>query len=100
MKRQTYGRDARLTIRMLLANRGVLIMTVGSLFAMLAALLARFGLYAGMFGCFGGNNRNNNNCPPVWLIIVAGSAVVSLISFILIRTISRFREYAADRGSA
>src|SRR3989449_2856585 len=54
-----------------IANRDVLVMTVASFFAMLAALLTRFGLYAGMFGGFGGNNRNNNNGPPVWLIIVA-----------------------------
>src|SRR5437588_13052237 len=64
-------------------NRDVLVMTVASFFAMLAALLTRFGLYAGMFGGFGGNNRNNNNGPPLWLIIVAVSAVVYLISFIL-----------------
>jgi heat shock protein HtpX len=83
-----------------IANRDVLIMTLASFFAMLAAMLTRFGLYAGMFGGFGGNNRNNNNGPPVWLIIVAVSAIVYLISFILIRTISRYREYAADRGSA
>ena len=37
-----------------IANRDVLIMTVASFFAMLAALLTRFGLYAGMFGGFGG----------------------------------------------
>src|SRR5437588_1966359 len=66
-----------------IANRDVLVMTVASFFAMLAALLTRFGLYAGMFGGFGGNNRNNNNGPPLWLIIVAVSAVVYLISFIL-----------------
>src|SRR6516164_10589790 len=52
------------------ANRDVLIMTVASFFAMLAALLTRFGLYAGMFGGFGGGNRNNNNGPPVWLIVL------------------------------
>ncbi len=80
------------------ANRDVLIMTVASFFAMLAAILTRFGLYAGMFG--GGQRRGNNNGPPVWLIVVAVSALVYLISFVLIRTISRYREYAADRGSA
>jgi heat shock protein HtpX len=83
-----------------IANRDVLIMTVASFFAMLAALITRFGLYAGLFGGFGGGNRNNNNGPPVWLIVVAVSAIVYLISFVLIRTISRYREYAADRGSA
>ncbi len=83
------------------ANRDVLVMTIASFFAMLAAMLTRFGLYAGMFGGFGGGNRNNNNNQvPVWLIVFVVSIVVYAISFILIRTISRYREYAADRGSA
>lgn len=83
------------------ANRDVLIMTVASFFAMLAAMLTRFGLYFGMWGGgFGGNSRNNNNGPPVWLIMFVASIVVYAISFVLIRTISRYREYAADRGSA
>jgi heat shock protein HtpX len=81
------------------ANRDVLVMTIASFFAMLAALLTRFGLYAGMFGGFGGGNRDSNNT-PVWLIVFLVSIVVYAISFILIRTISRYREYAADRGSA
>jgi heat shock protein HtpX len=81
------------------ANRDVLIMTLASFFAMLAALLTRFGLYAGMWGG-GGGRRDNNNGPPVWLIVLAVSILVYAISFILIRTISRYREYAADRGSA
>ena len=82
------------------ANRDVLVMTVASFFAMLAALLTRFGLYAGMFGGFGGGNRSDNNQTPVWLIVFLVSVIVYAISFILIRTISRYREYAADRGSA
>jgi heat shock protein HtpX len=84
-----------------IANRDVLIMTVASFFAMLAAMLTRFGLYAGMFGGGYGNNRdNNNNSVPIWLIVMLVSMVVYVISWILIRTISRYREYAADRGSA
>ena len=82
------------------ANRDVLIMTVASFFAMLAALLTRIGMYAGFFGGFGGRNSNNNNAVPVWLIVTLVSIVVYAISFVLIRTISRYREYAADRGSA
>jgi len=81
-----------------IANRDVLVMTVASFFAMLAGVLTRFGLYAGMWG--GGNRNNNNNAVPVWLIVVAVSIVTYVISWILIRTISRYREYAADRGSA
>jgi heat shock protein HtpX len=83
------------------ANRDVLIMTVASFFAMLAAMLTRFGLYAGMFGGGYGNSRDsNNNQVPVWLIVFVVSMVTYAISFVLIRTISRYREYAADRGSA
>src|SRR5439155_17752234 len=82
-----------------IANRDVLIMTVASFFAMLAALLTRFGLYAGMWGG-GGRNSNNNNTVPVWLIVLLVSVVTYAISYVLIRTISRYREYAADRGSA
>ncbi|HZC30546.1 MAG TPA: zinc metalloprotease HtpX, partial [Gaiellaceae bacterium] len=84
-----------------IANRDVLIMTVASFFAMLAALLTRIGMYAGFFGGFGGGrDSNNNNAVPVWLIVTLVSIVVYAISFVLIRTISRYREYAADRGSA
>ena len=84
-----------------IANRDVLVMTVASFFAMLAALLTRFGLYAGMFGGFGSSrDSSNNNQVPVWLIVLVVSIVTYAISFVLIRTISRYREYAADRGSA
>jgi heat shock protein HtpX len=84
-----------------IANRDVLIMTLASFFAMLAALLTRIGLYGGLFG--GGYDRrdsNGNNGVPIWLIIFAVSIVTYAISYVLIRTISRYREYAADRGSA
>jgi heat shock protein HtpX len=82
------------------ANRDVLVMTVASFFAMLAALLTRFGLYSGMFGGFGGGRDNNNNSVPVWLIVLLVSVVTYFLSQILILAISRYREYAADRGSA
>ncbi|MEN3342554.1 MAG: heat shock protein HtpX [Actinomycetota bacterium] len=85
------------------ANRDVLVMTIASFFAMLAAMITRFGFYFGMFGGgFGGGNRDNNNQGgvPIWLIVFLVSVVTYAISFILIRTISRYREYAADRGSA
>jgi heat shock protein HtpX len=86
------------------ANRDVLIMTLASFFAMLAGFLTRVGLYGGMFGGFGGGggrrDSNGNNGVPIWLIIFAVSVITYAISYILIRTISRYREYAADRGSA
>ena len=84
-----------------IANRDVLVMTVASFFAMLAAMLTRFGLYAGMFGGgYSSNRDSNNNAVPVWLIVMLVSMVTYAISFVLIRTISRYREYGADRGSA
>jgi heat shock protein HtpX len=79
------------------ANRDVLVMTLASFFAMLAALLTRVGLYGGMFS---GSGRNRDGGAPAWLIIFLVSIATYIISFVLIRTISRYREYAADRGSA
>ena len=80
-----------------IANRDVLIMTVASFFAMLAGLLTRFGLYSGMFG--GGRGRDNNSV-PIWLVVLVVSVVTYFLSQILILAISRYREFAADRGSA
>src|SRR3954449_10569053 len=54
-----------------IANRDVLIMTLASFFAMLAAMLTRFGIYGGMFS--GGRDRDNG--PPVWLIMFAVSVI-------------------------
>src|SRR6185312_1186315 len=82
------------------ANRDVLVMTVASFFATLAGVLTRFGLYAGMFGGYGGRNSNNNNSVPVWLIVLLVSVVTYFLSQILILAISHYREFAADRGSA
>src|SRR5436305_14832617 len=54
-----------------------------------------------MFGGWGGGNRDsNNNSVPVWLVVMVVSIVTYFLSWILIRTISRYREYSADRGSA
>ena len=74
-------------------NRDVLIMTLASFFAMLAGLLMRWGMF------FGGGGRDRNG-PPIWLIVLVVSVVTYILSFILIRTISRYREYGADRGAA
>jgi heat shock protein HtpX len=79
------------------ANRDVAVMTIASFFAMVAATLARFGLFGGMFG--GGGDRDRGGA-PVWLILFAVSLVTYLVSYILMMMISRYREYAADRGAA
>jgi heat shock protein HtpX len=81
------------------ANRDVLVMTLASFFAMLAGIMTRWMMYAGMFG--GGNrNSNDNNSVPVWLIVLIVSVVTYFLSQLLILAISRYREFAADRGSA
>jgi heat shock protein HtpX len=80
-----------------IANRDVLIMTVAGFFAMLAGLLTRFGLYGGMFG---GGGRRDNNGVPIWLVVLLVSVVTYFLSQILILALSRYREFAADRGSA
>ncbi|MDX6448504.1 MAG: heat shock protein HtpX, partial [Gaiellaceae bacterium] len=51
-------------------------------------------------GMLGGGRGRDSNGPPIWLIVLAVSVVTYAISYVLIRTISRYREYAADRGSA
>jgi heat shock protein HtpX len=79
-----------------IANRDVAIMTISSFFAMVAALLMRFGLYGGMFG----GDRNREGGAPVWLIMFLVSMLTYVISYVLILMISRYREYAADRGAA
>jgi heat shock protein HtpX len=77
-----------------IGNRDVLIMTLASFFAMLAGLLTRWGMF------FGGGDRDRGGGLPVWAIVMLVSIVTYILSFILIRTISRYREYAADRGAA
>jgi heat shock protein HtpX len=79
-----------------IGNRDVLIMTLASFFALLAGLITRFAVYAGIWG----GDRRDSNGPPVWLIVLLVSAITYALSYILIRAISRYREYAADRGSA
>jgi heat shock protein HtpX len=80
-----------------IANRDVLIMTLASFFATLAGILVRFGFYGGLFG---GGSRNRDSGVPVWLIVVVVSIATYVISYVLIRTLSRYREFAADRGAA
>jgi heat shock protein HtpX len=78
-------------------NRDVRTMTFASFFAMLAAMIARFAFYGGLFA---GGDRRDNNGPPIWLILLVVGWLTYIISWVLIQMISRYREYAADRGSA
>jgi heat shock protein HtpX len=79
------------------AHKDVQVMTVASLLAIVAGLLVRFAFYSELFG---GRRNNNQNAFPIILVIMAVSAVVYAISFLLIRLLSRYRELAADRSGA
>jgi heat shock protein HtpX len=76
-----------------IANRDVAIMTLASFFASLASLIVQFGFF------FGGSASDDDDGPGV-LAIIAVSLVVYIVSFFLIQALSRYREYAADRGAA
>jgi len=80
-------------------NRDVLVLTLASVFSTVAWYLMQFGFYGGMgYGYGGGRDRNNNGGGMILVII--GAMLTWIISFLIIRAISRYREFAADRGSA
>jgi heat shock protein HtpX len=73
-------------------HRDVLIMTIASFFASLAAIILQFGFF------FGGGQSDDDN--PSFFVILLVSFAVYVISFFLMMTLSRYREFAADRGAA
>jgi heat shock protein HtpX len=74
-------------------NRDMAILTIASFISTLAFYIVRYSLY---FGNFGSRRRDSGGIIAIWIISVA----VWVISFLLIRALSRYREFAADRGSA
>jgi heat shock protein HtpX len=74
-------------------NRDVAIMTLASFFASIASMIVQFGLF------FGGGHRRDDNNPSIAVVILV-SMLVWVISFFLMQALSRYREYAADRGAA
>ncbi len=79
-------------------NRDVMVMTLASFFAMVASLIVQFGFFFG--GGFGGGyGRGRNEGRRTMFVVIMVAAVVYAISFMLLRALSRYREFAADRGS-
>jgi heat shock protein HtpX len=91
-------------------HRDMAVMTIASFFATIAAFITRNAMFMGMFGGgFGGGfgygggyggGRNRDNQGGGFAIVLLVSIAVWIISFFLINALSRYREYAADRGSA
>jgi heat shock protein HtpX len=76
-------------------NRDVLVMTIASFFASIAAFIVQIGFWFG--GAFGGDDNENG---PGFIVVILVSAIVYVISWLLLQALSRYREFAADRGSA
>ena len=74
-------------------NRDVAVITIASFLSTVAFFIMRWAMFMGMFG-----GRRENGLAPIALFTV--SALVWLISFLLIRALSRYREFAADMGGA
>ena len=79
-------------------NRDVMVMTMASFFATLAALIAQFTLFFG--GGFGGGYGRSQEEEEEMMLVLLVSVLVYAISFLLLQALSRYREFAADRGSA
>ena len=80
-------------------NRDVLVLTLASIFATVAGYLMQFGFYGGLYGGGMGYGRDRNNGGTMIIVIVV-AVLVWIISFLIIRAISRYREFSADRGAA
>jgi len=75
------------------ANRDVLVMTLASFFATIAAYIVQFGFF------FGGGSSDDDDNPSVMVLFLVSLAVY-VVSFFLMQALSRYREFAADRGAA
>src|ERR1044072_8678597 len=78
-----------------IANRDVMVMTLASFFATIAAYIVQFGMFFGGGGGYGGGDENMS-----FIAVFFISLAVYAVSFFLMQALSRYREYAADRGSA
>jgi heat shock protein HtpX len=77
------------------ANRDVLVMTLAGFFATVAAYIVQFGFLFGGGGSYGDDDDN-----PSFIVLLLVSLVVYVVSFLLMQALSRYREFAADRGAA
>jgi heat shock protein HtpX len=76
------------------ANRDVAVMTLAGFFATIAAYIVQFGFF------FGGGSMGDDDDNPSFMVLLLVSIVVYVVSFLLMQALSRYREFAADRGAA
>jgi heat shock protein HtpX len=74
-------------------NRDVFIMTLASFFATIASYIVQFGFF------FGGGDSDDDDGPG-FIVVLLVALGVYIVSFLLMQALSRYREYAADRGAA
>jgi heat shock protein HtpX len=82
-----------------IVNRDVMIMTLCGFFASIASMIVQFGFFFGG-GYGGGGYSDDDEEGPSFMAIILVSAIVWVVSFFLMRMLSRYREFAADRGAA
>jgi heat shock protein HtpX len=75
-------------------NRDVMIMTLASFFASIASMIVQFGFF------FGGGGDSDDDDGPGFLVVLLVALAVYIISFFLMQALSRYREFAADRGAS
>jgi heat shock protein HtpX len=73
-------------------NRDILTMTMASFIAMIASMIMQSFFFGALFG---GRDREGGGWIVVWIV----SIIVWIVSTLLILALSRYREFAADRGS-
>jgi heat shock protein HtpX len=75
-------------------NRDMMVITIATFLSSIAQILVRFLPF------FGGGGSRDRDSGGSFVVMFVVSLVVWIVSFILIRALSRYREFAADRGSA
>jgi heat shock protein HtpX len=83
-------------------NRDVMVLTWASLIVIMAGYLMQLLFWMSLFGGIGGgrDRGGGGNAALVMLAVYFGTVLVYFVSQVLILALSRYREYAADRGAA
>ena len=79
-------------------HRDVMVITLASFFATVAAMLMQWLFWMSLFGGMGGGRRNQAGA--VLLIAYLASVLVYFVAKLLLLALSRYREYAADWAGA